>query len=345
MATATPNTAPFVYAFLQALRDSGLGQTLSRPELAIVVDFLTYVDGDGRAWPSAERQAQTTGMNLRNVERTRAALKQKGVLVVDRPSAGRTSTVWRLPIPSTPAQDTGVNPTPTPAQGTMVEETNPGAGRYPTPAQRGINPGAAGRATPAQGAARTIQELSNRTIQELSSENRGVAAGESDGGLWPSNGNGHKADKKPTDAQVDAIYRAYPRHLEPQAAKRAIVKALGLIASGKAEIHPASEGTRAVAEPAGWLLERTNLFAKSLAGQKGQFTPYPATWFNAGGYGSDPAEWEDRGGAGGDDFRKQQRAGEYAEPAYDDAPLSPDQLADMVKFCADGDTTNSEGTR
>ena len=39
------------------------------------------------------------------------------------------------------------------------------------------------------------------------------------------------------------------------------------------------------------LSERSAAFAKSPSGQSGKFTPYPATWFNAGRYEDDETEW------------------------------------------------------
>ena len=41
----------------------------------------------------------------------------------------------------------------------------------------------------------------------------------------------------------------------------------------------------------GFLLERTLLFAGSAAGNKGTFTPHPATWFNQERYLDDEQEW------------------------------------------------------
>jgi hypothetical protein len=40
------------------------------------------------------------------------------------------------------------------------------------------------------------------------------------------------------------------------------------------------------------LMRATERFAASDAGQRGQFTPHPATWFNQGRYMDNPQEWE-----------------------------------------------------
>ena len=71
---------------------------------------------------------------------------------------------------------------------------------------------------------------------------------------------------------VEAIYAAYPRKVGKIAAKKAIENAL-------AEVL------------APWLLMRVKAFAASPAGQAGQFTPHPATWFNRGSFHDDEAEW------------------------------------------------------
>jgi len=46
------------------------------------------------------------------------------------------------------------------------------------------------------------------------------------------------------------------------------------------------------------LLETTQRFAGSEAGQAGQYTPYPSTWLNGARYEDDPAEWNRRNGDG-----------------------------------------------
>lgn len=78
--------------------------------------------------------------------------------------------------------------------------------------------------------------------------------------------------KQFSDADVDLIFWAYPRHVEKLNACAAIRKALETT-----DYH--------------LLLERTQQFAASPAGQKNQYTPYPAKWFLAGGYLTDPKEW------------------------------------------------------
>lgn len=78
----------------------------------------------------------------------------------------------------------------------------------------------------------------------------------------------------------DTIYRAYPRHIAPIAAKKAIAKAVQREAKALGE-----------AEARKMIYDAVVRFAASPAGNKGCFTPHPSTWFNQGRYGDNPAEW------------------------------------------------------
>jgi hypothetical protein len=77
-------------------------------------------------------------------------------------------------------------------------------------------------------------------------------------------------------------YESYPRHENKQDAASAYGRAITRIAS---EQELTQDAARA------WLLQRTSEFAHSPAGQRGKYTPFPATWLNRGGYDSDPKEW------------------------------------------------------
>ena len=74
-------------------------------------------------------------------------------------------------------------------------------------------------------------------------------------------------------SQAEAIYLAYPRHVGKGKAIPAIVKALRKV--------PYEELLGAVQE-----------FAKAPAGNAGNFTPYPATWFNGEKWNDDRSEWQ-----------------------------------------------------
>lgn len=86
--------------------------------------------------------------------------------------------------------------------------------------------------------------------------------------------------------KAEAIYKAYPRHRDKIFALRSINKALRRLMAGEAG-RKLSEG-----EAVAFLLEKVAAFAQSVAGQRGQLTPYCATWMNRGGYLDDSAEWD-----------------------------------------------------
>ena len=83
-----------------------------------------------------------------------------------------------------------------------------------------------------------------------------------------------------TQEQIEAVYAAYPRKIGKAAALKSINKALTKIAK-----RPD------ISDPAGWLLERVQMFAQSSAGRAGKFTPHPSTWFNQARFDDDPREW------------------------------------------------------
>ena len=76
-----------------------------------------------------------------------------------------------------------------------------------------------------------------------------------------------------TLTHIEQLYQAYPVHVQKQAAMKAIAKVLK---NGK---------------PFDELLATVKKFARSKKG-RGEFCPYPATWFNQGRYEDDPAMWE-----------------------------------------------------
>jgi hypothetical protein len=92
----------------------------------------------------------------------------------------------------------------------------------------------------------------------------------------------HKPDRD------EEIYQAYPRHVSKQAALKAIKKA-------RKAVHG-----RGVEHPGEWLLERTKQYAtvrrevEATDPTQRQYTPYPASWFNAGRYDDDQAEWAEK---------------------------------------------------
>lgn len=90
-----------------------------------------------------------------------------------------------------------------------------------------------------------------------------------------------KDDKayKPKVSEVEAIYQAYPRKVGKAAALKKIKGAL-------VSLHAEMGG-----DNFSFLIERTRKFANSPAGKKGEFTPFPSTWYHQGRYLDDPKEW------------------------------------------------------
>jgi len=82
---------------------------------------------------------------------------------------------------------------------------------------------------------------------------------------------------------IQEIYQCYPRQVGRTAALRAIQKALTRIAKSGKE-----------SDPADYLKRKVEAFADSAAGQAGKFTPYPATWMNAGRYDDAVEEWQEQ---------------------------------------------------
>jgi hypothetical protein len=99
----------------------------------------------------------------------------------------------------------------------------------------------------------------------------------------------------PPASQVNEIYQLYPRKVEKREALKAITAAIKRVREGEYKNDGVSE-----AEAIAGIKDRTALFAQSPAGNRGKYTPYPATWFNRSRYLDDPKEW-DRGEESGAD--------------------------------------------
>jgi hypothetical protein len=94
---------------------------------------------------------------------------------------------------------------------------------------------------------------------------------------------------KPTEAQLEQLYRLYPRKRDKLAAKKAIRKALGVVMAGDPD-HPAM----ALDEALDYLAQRVTLYARCVQGCDREFVPYPASWFNAGSFWDDERDWSRR---------------------------------------------------
>jgi hypothetical protein len=84
------------------------------------------------------------------------------------------------------------------------------------------------------------------------------------------------------DKALEAIYRVYPRKVGKRVAMKAIARAVQHVKARGMPLRDAQV----------WLYHRVEEYARSPAGQHGEFTPHPATWMNQGRYDDDPAEWQ-----------------------------------------------------
>jgi len=82
-------------------------------------------------------------------------------------------------------------------------------------------------------------------------------------------------DASLTRVSVEEIYLAYPKHKAKNEALKAIARVLKNLNHGR---------------DAAWLLERTKRYAELRKNQDAQYTPYPASWFNAGSYEDEELE-------------------------------------------------------
>jgi hypothetical protein len=87
-------------------------------------------------------------------------------------------------------------------------------------------------------------------------------------------------------ADLESIYVEYPRKIGKAAALKAISSALKRLRDGEFKGEQIQ-----IPEALERLKKRVILFAASPAGQRGNFTPHPATWFNRSSYLDDPDEW------------------------------------------------------
>ena len=126
-----------------------------------------------------------------------------------------------------------------------------------------------------------------------------------------------------TDSEQErACYLAYPRHVAPAAAIKAIRKAVDRLRRGCDEyVAMDSETARR------FLWKKATEYARSPAGQKPpgheDYRPHPATWFNQERYFDDPAEWQKPNGASNG-----KQTGKKADRTVDAVRAAVSQAAD-----------------
>ena len=117
--------------------------------------------------------------------------------------------------------------------------------------------------------ARMARHRRNKALQGVTvAKNRDIAEAEAEAeASFPSEKN------KTSSKEALKVYEAYPKHVGKADALKAIQKSI-------------------VGFGFDFVLERTTAYAKTRVGEDPQFTPYPATWFNAQRFNDDPAAWE-----------------------------------------------------
>lgn len=100
------------------------------------------------------------------------------------------------------------------------------------------------------------------------------------------------ACKKISEAYISEIYKNYPRKEGRGNAFKAIASALERLLKGQ---DTPGELFHSLDDAAVYLAQRVKLFASTPAGQAGEFTPHPATWFNQKRYLDDESNWSRRG--------------------------------------------------
>ena len=106
----------------------------------------------------------------------------------------------------------------------------------------------------------------------------------------PELSNGYRSsNRRPTESDIQKIYRLYPRKRAPIAAKKAIRKAVSVVMNGDAD-HPAIPAE----ESLDYLAGRVSLYAACVQGCARNYVPYPASWFNSGAFWDDEDDWKEQ---------------------------------------------------
>lgn len=277
----------------------------------VLVTLADYANNEGGCWPSIGRIAERTCMSERTVQRAVADLEAAGVLVRKKPDKEGRIWFWLkhdlptvAPVPKT-ANETApqwlrdevlrdANCTCYWCERVGDQVTDPDgfrwtmdryvAGRRGGKYERGNVVLACRKCNTSKGARKAeefAKSIGKRGDSQSPVEKTGVTASQKTGDAQspkPSDEpsvDSFTLESEPAHRVTGAeIYKAYPRHVAPDDAMKAIAKA-------------------AKKKPMAILLERTIAYAAAMkkAGTEKQFIPYPATWFNAGRYDDDPAEW------------------------------------------------------
>src|SRR6202012_4870813 len=108
-------------------------------------------------------------------------------------------------------------------------------------------------------------------------------------------------ERGPSHSDLELVYSGYPRKVAKGSALKAIRAAVVRLGSGTdLPVMSAPEALEC-------LQKRVQAFARSPAGRAGEYTPHPATWFNAARYLDDEQEWQGGRNGSTSDNRQAQR--------------------------------------
>ncbi len=198
----------------------------------------------GSAWPGSKSMADACQMSETTVKKAIKELEDRNMLQVRRSTGGRDTNTYFITAPSKWT---------TPPCGDPVA-TRPPPPRVATP-------------TPSPDTSKGTPlslSIEEKETSPTGSELFDVEQTKKISKKHP------RSDQLAEDPQVQAIYKAYPRHKQPVPARRAIAKAIKKIGYEK-------------------LIAATLKYADycKRAAIKEEFIPYPATWYNA-------ESWDDK---------------------------------------------------
>jgi uncharacterized protein YdaU (DUF1376 family) len=131
------------------------------------------------------------------------------------------------------------------------------------------------------------------------------------------------------DADVERIYLTYPRKAAKVKGLEAIKEAIEHLTSGK------DLPVMTVGDALSFLHEKVMRFAQSPAGNAGEYTPHPSTWFNQQRYLDDEREWQ-HGNSWANSYN-------IAKSTLSDRALNALERASAEDPGADHDVTNGLG--
>lgn len=276
------------------------GNLLDASEFKVLLNVLSWIRQDeDECWAYIKTLAhgqrsnpseRGCGLSVRQLRRVLRNLQRKGALDIQGPTEGRSANRFRINWAFFDGHGTVADYRDTVAHDRTsgIQTTDIGDSRVLTPATVDCCHG-----RQVITVADDIREKNLRKRHENKAcRNKPLSAGAEERGtpVDPASSLDTAGTAKPVfdPAALDRMYDAYPRKVGRAAALKSIKKALNRIAKGGYSAEQSIE----------FLLDRVACFAASPAGQKGQYTPHPSTWFNQDRFLDDEQEWQakDRSG-------------------------------------------------